>query len=218
MSILCIRLFGKLDVRYGKRVLTDLHVCKVQELFRRRAETPGCRARSTVWRMMTTDMTTVQECSADFTLDGQSDNYKAAVGVAVALQANDTEATTYQWQVTSSPPGCDYQLTGEAQAQATLTPQETGAYLIQLTVTKGECEDLARHILWAETAHRQYRLPATREPLAFSGDEEWAGDLVQVIRDVDGSLPTDDQKAAMDAADAPTGTNPFVTSSQRVIR
>lgn len=44
MSILCIRLFGKLDVRYGKRVLTDLHVRKVQELFRRRAETPGDEA------------------------------------------------------------------------------------------------------------------------------------------------------------------------------
>ncbi len=162
---------------------------------------------------MTAEMTTVDQCSANFTIDGQTGNQKVAAEATVTLQAEVTEATTYQWEVTSSPPDCDYQLTGETQVQATLSLPVSGAYVIQLTLSKGQCEARARRIVWAVTPHREYCLPATGEPLRFNGDEAWAGDLTQVIQDVDNNLPTLEQKGALDAADQPSETNPFITQS-----
>src|SRR5262245_57809825 len=123
---------------------------------------------------------TLNLCSAEFTLNGQYGNQKVAPGATVTLQAVNTQATTYRWEVFSDPLGCAHQLLGGNQPQATFIPQDVGVYIIQLSVSKDECHAVTRNLLWTTTAQRKYRLPATGEPLRFTGDEEWAGDLVQV--------------------------------------
>ena len=158
-------------------------------------------------------------CTADFTINDQHSNVKVSVGAIVTLQAEETQATQYQWVVADVSPGGNYELSGETQAQATLIVRATGAYVIQLAVEKGQSKAVLRRLLWAATSQNDYRLPATGEPLRFTGAEDWAGDLVQVIQDVDSRLPTDDQKAALDAAEAvaslSTSRAPPIPSSPR---
>ena len=158
--------------------------------------------------------TTAGTLTADFTINGQYGNLKLAIGVAATVYADETHATQYHWSVASMSPGGNYQLSGETQAQATLTLQAVGAYVIQLSLSKGTAKAVMRHIVWAGTPQAGYRLPATGEPLRFTGNEDWAGDLLQVINDVDSRLPTPDQKAALDTASNPSNANPFVTQTQ----
>ena len=79
-------------------------------------------------------------CRATFTANGQTGNQKLLGGGMITLQADDAHADTYVWEVTSSPPSCDYLLTGATQPQAKLVLPGPGAYVVQLTVTKGSCE------------------------------------------------------------------------------
>jgi hypothetical protein len=150
-------------------------------------------------------------CQATFTIDGQSGNQKYLTAGIVTLQADDTSADSFHWQVTSSPPHCDYILTGSTQATAKLTMPGSGAYVVQLSVCKGECVAQSRVILWVATPRRLYRIPADSEALRFDGDEEWVGDLARVVQAVDWSMPTPDQKAALDGAHGPGEENPFAT-------
>ena len=154
---------------------------------------------------------TLGQCDASFLINSQPGNQSVASGAQVALLAGDATASSYTWTVTASPPDSEYVLTGADQAEAVLTPKTPGAYTIQLRVAKADCEALARAILWVATLTQQYRLPATNEPLQFDGDAEWAGDLLQVITDVDRALPTPEQKAALGAAHSPNGENAFAT-------
>ncbi len=147
-------------------------------------------------------------CGAAFTVDGQRGNQKFLVGGMVTLQADDKSADTYLWQVTSSPPQCDYLLTGATLPQARLTMPGPGAFVVQLTVTEGECSAQNRAILWVATPRRLYRIPADSEALRFDGDPEWAGDLARVIQQVDANLPTVQQKAALYRANLPGEENP----------
>ncbi|MFN8496355.1 MAG: hypothetical protein U0641_00750 [Anaerolineae bacterium] len=151
-------------------------------------------------------------CSATFTMDGQTGNLKVAVGAPVTLQADDAAAATYHWAVTSEAAG-NFELTGDTSAQATLTLRTAGAFRVQLTTTRDGCTSSQRQLLWGATPHG-YRLPASGEPLGFDGDAEWAGDLEQVVLDVDARLPTAEQAAALGAADAPGAANAFVTYNQ----
>jgi hypothetical protein len=151
------------------------------------------------------------ECRATFTVDGQRGHQKYPGGGIFTLQADDPHDETYLWEVTSSPPQCDYLLTGTTQPQARLSLPGPGAYVVQLTVSKGSCRDQRRVILWVATPNRLYRLPATSEPLRFDGKSEWPGDLATALIQVDQMLPTLGQKAAMDKANRPTADNPFAT-------
>jgi hypothetical protein len=151
------------------------------------------------------------KCRATFTVDGQRGNQKYRFGGVVTLAADDPSADSYVWQVVSSPPHCDYLLTGATLPQAKLSLPGPGAYTVQLTLTKGECAVQERVILWVATSRQLYRIPADGEALRFDGSEEWAGDLARVIQDVDFGLPTPEQKAALDQAHDPGVDNPFVT-------
>ena len=111
-------------------------------------------------------------CPADFTLNGQHDNLEIAIGATVTLQADDAQATRYQWEIVgSSSSSADLKLTGDTQAQATLLVLAPGAYVIQLAVEKGESNAVLRRLLRVSTPQRESRLPATGEPLRFAGDE-----------------------------------------------
>lgn len=148
-------------------------------------------------------------CRATFTVDGQRSNLKFLVAGVVTLQADQADA--YRWQVTSSPSQCDYLLTGSTQRTTKLSMPGSGAYVVQLAVTQGECIAQNRVILWVATPTRLYRIPADSEALRFDGSREWAGDLARVIQHVDSSLPTPEQKAALDHAHQPSRENPFAT-------
>ena len=150
-------------------------------------------------------------CQATFTVQGQRGNQKFLTGGIFTLQADDLSADTYLWEVTSSPPACNYLLTGATQLQAKLSLPGPGAYTVQLTVHKVDCTAQERYILWVATPCRLYRLPAVDEALRFDGDAEWAGDLAQMMQEVDCQLPTPHQKAAMENANAPNAANPFAT-------
>ena len=150
-------------------------------------------------------------CRATFTVDGQRGNQKCLTGGLVSLLADDAKADVYHWEVISHPPQCDYLLTGTTQPQAQLSLPGSGAYVVQLTVSKGDCVAQSRVILWVATPRRLYRIPADSEALRFDGDEEWAGDLARVVQQVDWNLPTPEQKAALDAANQPGPDNPFAT-------
>ena len=150
-------------------------------------------------------------CTATFTANGQTGNQKLLGGGMITLQADDTHADTYVWEVTSSPPSCDYLLTGATQPQAKLVLPGPGAYVVQLTVTKGSCSAQNRVILWVATPVNLYRLPAASEPLRFDGKAEWAGDLAAALLNVDANLPTPAQKAALNGANQPGAENPFAT-------
>ena len=167
---------------------------------------------------MTANQTTSSQperCNADFTIAGEHANKTVSAGENVVLQADDTEATTYRWEVTTSPSGSPFTLEDENKPTANLTVQQQGcACLIQLTVTKGQCQHQARRRVWITTPHHGYRLPTPGDTARFNGDDAWAGDLVQVLRDVDSNLPTDNQKAALDAAPEPSASNAFVTQSK----
>ena len=160
-------------------------------------------------RVPTAETETEPELTAEFTINGQQSNQQVPVGTKVALQAKDTSADGYQWEVFCTPAGCEYELQGES--QAILTLNQAGAYVVQLTTTRGDDQDKHRLAAWAVTPVRGYRLPATGEPLRFTGDKEWAGDLGRAMKDVDTSLPTTDQKAALDNALEPGGSNPLAT-------
>jgi hypothetical protein len=77
-------------------------------------------------------------CQATFTIDGRRGNQKYLTGGVVTLQADETSADTYTWQVVSSPPHCDYLLAGGTLARAKLTVPGPGAYVVQLIVTRGD--------------------------------------------------------------------------------
>lgn len=152
------------------------------------------------------------EFSAKFMINGAAGNVKITVGGTVALQAEHvSENVYYAWHVTCAPYGCDYVLSNTDLSQAMLTLKTPGVYIVQLTVDKADETDVVRHIVWATSEQRKYCLPATGEPLRFSGDEGWAGDLLTVIRDVEDYLPSPNQKAALAAANAPSATNPVAT-------
>jgi hypothetical protein len=113
-----------------------------------------------------------EPCIAEFTLNGQHANFEVAGGGMVTLQADEAEATRYQWEVFgSSSRREDWKLRGEAQARATLVVVAPGAYVIQLAVEKGESKAVGRRLLWVSMPQRESLLPATGEPLHFSGDE-----------------------------------------------
>lgn len=113
-----------------------------------------------------------EPCTADFTLNGQHANVEVAGGGMVTLQADEAEATRYRWEIFgSSSRREDWKLTGEAQARATLVVVAPGAYVIQLAVEKGESKAVGRRLLWVSMPQRESPLPATGEPLHFSGDE-----------------------------------------------
>jgi hypothetical protein len=150
-------------------------------------------------------------CQATFTVDGQRGDLKFLTAGVVTLEADQADADSYHWQVTSSPPHCDYLLTGSTQRTAKLSMPGSGAYVVQLTVTHGDCVAQSRVILWVATPTRLYRIPADSEALRFDGSGKWAGDLARVIQHVDSSLPTPEQKAAMDGAHQPGEENPFAT-------
>jgi|GEM_PF-5473928 len=150
-------------------------------------------------------------CKATFTANGRAGNQKLLGGGMVALQADEPLADAYSWEVTSSPPSCDYLLTGATQPQARLVLPGPGAYVVQLTVTKGACSAQHRVILWVATAVNLYRLPASSEPLRFDGKAEWAGDLAAALLNLDVNLPTPAQKAALEEANQPGAGNPFAT-------
>ncbi len=155
-------------------------------------------------------------CNAEFTINDQRGNQKVNIGDTVTLRAVDTGATTYKWAVVANPPESKHDLKDSTQPQATLSAlEEPGAYVIQLEVAEDQCVARAHHIVWAATPQRGYRLPAANEPLEYDGDAEWAGDLVQVIQDIDNSLPSPEQAAALHNEDFPaSGDNPYVTRSQ----
>ena len=83
-------------------------------------------------------------CRATFTVDGQRGNQKLMGGGIFTLQADDAHAETYLWEVTSSPPACDFLLTGATQPTARLSLPGPSAYVVQLTVTKGTCSAQSR--------------------------------------------------------------------------
>ena len=150
-------------------------------------------------------------CSAKFTVEGQRGNQKFLTGGIFTLLAEDADAASYLWQVVSSPPDCDYLITGVSQHLAKLSLPGSGAYTVQLTVQKEECTAQERVILWVATPCQLFRLPATNEALRFDGDPEWAGDLSKILQQVDCQLPTPEQKAAMDNAHEAGPDNPFAT-------
>ena len=149
--------------------------------------------------------------NAEFTLNGKSVNLAVNTGQAVALQASDPEANAYRWQVEASPTGCRFQLTGESQVTASLTPQDPGTYVVRLKVGVNGQEAQAGHIVWAVTPRHGYRLPATGEPLRFNGDGEWGGDLARAMLDLDAGLLSPELLAALAAAQDPSQANPFIT-------
>ncbi len=57
------------------------------------------------------------DCMADFTINGQPDNYEIPVSDPVMLLAGEAGATAYQWEVYSTPPGRGFTLQGETQAE-----------------------------------------------------------------------------------------------------
>ena len=72
-------------------------------------------------------------CKATFTANGRAGNQKLLGGGMVALQADETRAEAYSWEVTSSPPSCDYLLTGATQPQ----PEAVAAYARWYEVYRG---------------------------------------------------------------------------------
>ena len=152
-------------------------------------------------------------CHAKFTVDGQRGNQKLLAGNKMSLLAEMERADSYLWEVTSSPPNCDFMLTGATQRKAKLSLPGPGAYTVQLTVAKDDCKAQKRVILWVATPCRMYRLPATSEALRFDGDPDWAGDLAKMMQQVDCNLPTPEEKAAMECANDPSAENPFATMS-----
>ena len=158
-------------------------------------------------------MTTPKTCEATFTIDGQSGHQIVSSSEPIILQALDTDAASYTWSVTSSPAEAAFILTGAGEPQAQLNLSEVGSFVIQLVVEHGTCRDCARQIVWLPTERREYRLPASGEPLRFDGDMAWDGDLARVIQDVDTYLLTAEQKAAVDAANNPNAQNPFATQA-----
>jgi hypothetical protein len=164
-------------------------------------------------RILTMATNTVNTNSAEFTINGKPGNQKIGLGEAIVLQAVDAQAMNYCWEVFSDPPGCTYQLIGEFQAQATLTPHDAATYIVKLSATRNDDRAVARSLLWITTGQQKYRLPATGEPLRFNGEEGWAGDLIQAVKAVDGYLPSAVQKAALEAASNPGQNNPFATKN-----
>ncbi|MDJ0753563.1 MAG: hypothetical protein QNJ45_08615 [Ardenticatenaceae bacterium] len=162
---------------------------------------------------MTIAQSTKDTFSADFKINDQMDDLKVAVGTKVLLEAADIGADSYQWTVFCTPPECSYKLAGADQPQATLMVNDVGAFVIQLTTMRNKSQERSRLIVWAVTPNRSYCLPATGEPLGFTGRERWAGDLAQIIQDIDDGLLDENQKAAFDAAEGPSGDNPLITQS-----
>ena len=150
-------------------------------------------------------------CRATFTVDGQRGNQKLLGGGIFTLQADDTHAETYLWEVTSSPPACDFLLTGATQPTARLSLPGPSAYVVQLTVTKGTCSAQSRVILWVATPVRLYRLPAASEPCASTASRSGPATSTRALLEVDHSLPTAAQKGAMNQANQPGAENPFAT-------
>lgn len=150
-------------------------------------------------------------CHAAFRVDGQAGSQKLLAGGIVQLKAEYLTAVSYQWEVLSSPPACDFLLSGATQSQARLSLPGPGTYTVQLTVKDGDCTAQKRAILWVASPCRLYRLPAVHEALRFDGHAEWAGDLAKVLLDVDCNLPTPQEKSAMANAHGPGADNPFAT-------
>lgn len=154
------------------------------------------------------------ECNADFTVDGQCGSVKLHPGGTVTLAAVwQHPQAVYLWEVISTPPNCQHLLIRITPYAATLTIPQPGAYVVQLSVSHGACHTQQHTILWAVTPRLLYGIPATSEPLRFDCKPDWAGDLPQMMLDVDRNLPTDAQKDAMDKAQNPNAANPFVTTS-----
>jgi hypothetical protein len=115
-------------------------------------------------------------CAADFSINGQHNNIKIAAPAIVMLQADEAQATRYQWEVVVAfPPDAYWTLTGGAQAQATLAVVSPGAYVIQLAVEKGESNAVTRGLLQVVASRRASGLAAAGEPLRFPGDEARSG-------------------------------------------
>jgi hypothetical protein len=152
------------------------------------------------------------ECNADFTINGQAGHQKLRSAGTVTLVALWQEPqAAYRWDVTGSPPNCQDLLTHLNPYSVIMQLPGPGAYVVQLTVTKGECLAQTRYILWVVTPRLLYSIPATDEALRYDGQTEWAGDLPRLILDVDNNLPTEAQKAALDKASQPGTDNPFAT-------
>lgn len=99
---------------------------------------------------MSTNLTTdchPAECQATFTINGERGDQKFSYGCIVTLQADEKEADTFLWEVISSPPRSGNLLTGSVQSQARLSLPFPGTYIVQLTVTKGDCTAQARHTI-----------------------------------------------------------------------
>lgn len=153
-------------------------------------------------------------CSALFTANGQHGQWQFAPGSSITLEADEKNAERYHWEIVISPPERERAFTYVAAHTILLRLPQPGAYVVELTVSKGKCHAQHRAIVWAVTPQLMYRLPATSEPLRFDGKVEWAGDLARMMIDVDRNLPTDDQKAALTGFNhqhPPSLQNPFAT-------
>lgn len=130
------------------------------------------------------------ECQATFTINGERGHQKFSFGCTVTLQADEKEADSYLWELVSSPPKCANVLTGVTLAQARLALPIPGTYVVQLTLTKGDCTAQDRRII----------LVGVSDCLPYPYPSHY--------------LSEDDIAAIENAAGTPNGDNPFVTQEQ----
>lgn len=161
------------------------------------------------------------ECQATFTINGERGNQKFSFGCMVTLQADEKEADTYLWELISSPPKGGNLLTGITLAQARLALPLPGTYVVQLTVTKGDCTAQERRIILVGASDC---LPYPCSPYYLSEDDIAAienaagtpnGENPFVTQEqLDNYLSVEDKAAIEEAAGIPSSDNPFVTQEQ----
>lgn len=98
----------------------------------------------------------------DGSLGSRSD---LSLGSPVTLtNANDVGATSWLWEIVSSPPGSSASLTFTSTPSTSFTPDVVGSYLIQLTVN-GTAVD--KRIAAVRTPYLNIRIPASEESTEF---------------------------------------------------
>jgi hypothetical protein len=100
-----------------------------------------------------------------------------ATGTTVTLVNNDnTNATSWLWEMVSRPLGSSATLTTTTSSTSTFTPDVVGSYLIQLTIN-GRIR--GREVAAVKTSVLGLRIPASQETTEF--DDGWEGALQRFV-------------------------------------